>query len=56
MKYEWLRDDETAEKEMVRATKKRDDMMSKGGRLKQLRDEASKLKKDVSVSGSRLKY
>ena len=47
-KKQAVKDGEAAEKEVVKVTKKRDAEMSKGGRLKQLQDEASELGKVVA--------
>jgi structural maintenance of chromosome 2 len=47
-KRQAIKDGEVAEKETVKVTKKRDAEMTKGGRLKQLQDEASELGKVVA--------
>ena len=47
-KRQAIKDGEAAEKELVKVTKKRDAEMTKGGRLKQLQDEASELGKVVA--------
>ena len=47
-KKQAIKDGEAAEKEVVNMSKKRDAEMSKGGRLKQLQDDASRLGKVVA--------
>src|SRR5271168_556876 len=47
-KKQAIKDGEAAEKEVVNVWKKRDAEMSKGGRLKQLQDDASRLGKVVA--------
>jgi structural maintenance of chromosome 2 len=47
-KKQAIKDGEAAEKEIVKVSKKRDAEMSKGGKLKQLQDEASALGKVVA--------
>src|ERR1700678_4492338 len=47
-KKQAIKDGEAAEKEIVNVSKKRDAEMSKGGRLKQLQDDTSRLGKVVA--------